>query len=83
MRKGIPRPPRASDPARAVEYQDGLDHLYRHLRDDDRRLVVMRLEGYRTGEIAAELGIEPVVLRMRLSRLRRRLRGEKPLIEWF
>jgi RNA polymerase sigma-70 factor, ECF subfamily len=73
---------RELDPAWAAEYQDVLDHLYRQLRTDDRRLVVMRLQGYRTGEIAAELGIEPVVVRMRLSRLRKRLRSEKPPTDW-
>jgi RNA polymerase sigma factor (sigma-70 family) len=73
---------RELDPAWAAEYHDVLDHLYRQLRADDRRLVVMRLHGYRTGEIAAELGIEPVVVRMRLSRLRKRLRSEKPPTDW-
>jgi RNA polymerase sigma factor (sigma-70 family) len=73
---------RAVDPARAAEFQDVLDHLCGQLRADDHRLVVMRLHGYRTGEIAAELGIEPAVLRMRLCRLRKRLRSEKPMTEW-
>jgi RNA polymerase sigma-70 factor (ECF subfamily) len=66
----------AIDPARAAEYNDLVDHLYRHLRAEDRRLIGMRLQGYRTAEIADELGIDPVVVRMRLSRLRRRLRQE-------
>ena len=73
---------RELDPARAAEYNDSLDHLYLHLRDEDRRLVVMRLQGYRTGEIASELGVAPDVLRVRLSRLRNRLRQEKSLTEW-
>ena len=70
------------DPARAAEYEDLLDHLYRHLRTEDRRLIVMRIQGYRTGEIADELGIKPAVLRVRISRLRKRLRKEKPIVEW-
>jgi RNA polymerase sigma-70 factor, ECF subfamily len=70
-----------SDPAEAAEYNDLLDHLYQHLRSDDRRLVVMRLHGYRTGEIAGELGIDPTVVRMRLSRLRKRLQRENLPIE--
>ena len=61
---------RELDPARAAEYNDLLDHFCRRLRVEDRRMVVMRLQGYRTGEIAAELGIAPAVLRVRLSRLR-------------
>jgi RNA polymerase sigma factor (sigma-70 family) len=71
------------DPARAAEYNDLLDHLYRYLRVEDRRMVVMRLQGYGTGEIAAELGIDPAVLRVRFSRLRKRLRQEKPPADWF
>jgi RNA polymerase sigma-70 factor (ECF subfamily) len=74
---------RELDPAQAAEYNDLVDHLYRYLGVEDRRLVVMRLQGYRTGEIAAELGIEPAVLRVRLSRLRKRLREEKPPAEWL
>jgi RNA polymerase sigma-70 factor (ECF subfamily) len=70
------------DPVRVAEYNDLLDHLFRHLGIEDRRLVVMRLEGYRTTEIATELGIDPAALRVRLSRLRKRLRQEKPLTEW-
>lgn len=73
---------RERDPARAAEYKDLLDHLYRQLGSDERRLVIMRLQGYRTGEIAKELGIDPTVLRMRLSRLRRRLLEKKPPTEW-
>ncbi len=73
----------AASPIRqAAEYNDLLDHLYRHLPVEDRRMVVMRLQGYRTGEIAAELGVAPAVLRVRLSRLRKRLRREKPPAEW-
>jgi DNA-directed RNA polymerase specialized sigma24 family protein len=71
------------DPARAAEYEDLLDHLYRHLRAEDRRLIVMRIQGYRTGEIADELGIAPAVLRVRISRLRKRLRKEKLITEWI
>jgi len=70
------------DPARAAEYNDSLDHLYGRLRSEDRQLVMMRLQGYRGREIAAELGIAPNVLRVRLSRLRHRLRREKPLTDW-
>ncbi len=73
----------AVDPARTAEYKDMLDHLYRRLRTEDRRLIVMRIQGYSTEEIADELGTSATVLRMRLSRLRERLRKEKSLIEWI
>jgi RNA polymerase sigma factor (sigma-70 family) len=74
---------REFEPARAAEYNDLLDHLCRQLGVEERRLVVMRLQGYRTGEIAAELGIDPAALRVRLSRLRKRLRQENPVTEWI
>jgi RNA polymerase sigma factor (sigma-70 family) len=72
---------RELDPARAAEYKDLLEHLYRHLRAEDRQLIGLRLQGYRTREIAAELGIDSAVLRVRLSRLRKRLRQDMPLTE--
>ena len=70
------------DPAQSAEYKELLDRLYGHLRIEERRLVVMRLQGYSTREIAAELRIDPAALRVRLSRLRKRLRQEPPLSEW-
>ena len=76
------RTPGDPDPVRAAEYKDSLNYLYRHLRAEDRRLIIMRLQGYRTGEIAAELGIGAAVVRVRLSRLRKRLRQEHPPTEW-
>jgi RNA polymerase sigma-70 factor (ECF subfamily) len=71
-------PLREIDPARVAEYNDLVDHLLRHLRVEDRRVLVMRSEGYRTQEIAAELGIDPATLRMRLSRIRKRLHQVEP-----
>jgi RNA polymerase sigma factor (sigma-70 family) len=73
----------AVDPARTAELNDTLEHVYRRLRTEDRRLIVMRMQGYRTEEIAGELGTSPAVLRVRLSRIRARLRKEQPLIEWI
>ncbi|MHB1557794.1 MAG: RNA polymerase sigma factor [Isosphaeraceae bacterium] len=70
------------DPARMAAYHDLLERVNRHLRADERRIVIMRLEGYRTHEIAAELGIASGVLRVRLSRLRKRLLREVPAFDW-
>jgi RNA polymerase sigma-70 factor (ECF subfamily) len=69
-------PLREFDPATTAEYNDLVAHFFRSLRTDDRRLLAMRIQGYRTREIAAELGIDPASVRMRLSRIRRRLRDE-------
>ncbi len=69
--------------ARTAEYKDMLDHLYRRLRTEDRRLILMRIQGYRTEEIAGEFGTSAAVLRVRLSRIRQQLRKEKPPIDWI
>ncbi len=69
---------RELDPSRQVEYHDWLEHLLEQLKEEDRRLVQMRLQGYRTREISEVLGVRASVVRMRLSRLRRRLRLGDP-----
>jgi RNA polymerase sigma-70 factor (ECF subfamily) len=71
------------DPARQAEYNDAVEHLCNKLEDQDRRVVQLRLQGYSTAEVARRLGLDADVLRVRLSRLRRRLREEKVLHEWL
>jgi RNA polymerase sigma factor (sigma-70 family) len=70
------------DPAAAAEFRDTLDHLCRQLDERDRRLVELRLQGCSTAEAARHLGEDPDVLRVRLSRLRRRLREKNLLTDW-
>jgi RNA polymerase sigma-70 factor (ECF subfamily) len=62
------------DPAEQAQYHDAVEHVCRHLDDKDRRLVELRLQGLSTAEAARQLGEDADVLRVRLSRLRRRLR---------
>ncbi len=71
-------PLRQGDPLREAEYNDLVDHFLRKLGAEDRRIVAMRCEGYLIREIAAAMGIEPATLRMRISRLRKRLRSDEP-----
>lgn len=71
-------PLRQGDPLREAEYNDLVDHFLRKLGTEDRRIVAMRCEGYLIREIAAAMGIEPATLRMRISRLRKRLRSDEP-----
>jgi RNA polymerase sigma-70 factor (ECF subfamily) len=71
------------DPALQAAYNDAVNHLFSKLDDQDRRVVQMRLQGYSTAEVARRLGLDADVLRVRLSRLRRRLREEKVLTEWL
>jgi RNA polymerase sigma-70 factor (ECF subfamily) len=63
-----------SDPAEQAQYHDAVEHVCRHLDEKDRRLVELRLQGFSTAEAARQLGEDADILRVRLSRLRRRLR---------
>jgi RNA polymerase sigma factor (sigma-70 family) len=72
-----------ADPAAEAQYHDTLDHLCRRLEERDRRLIELRLQGYSTAEAARQLGVDADVLRVRLSRLRRRLRESNALTEWL
>jgi RNA polymerase sigma-70 factor (ECF subfamily) len=72
-----------ADPAEEAQYHDAVEHVCRHLDEKDRRLVELRLQGFSTAEAARQLGEDADVLRVRLSRLRRRLRDSHVLQEWL
>jgi RNA polymerase sigma factor (sigma-70 family) len=72
-----------TDPAEQVEYDDTVAHLFGFLNEAERQVVELRLLGCSTAEVARRLSLDPDVLRVRLSRLRRRLREEKALFEWL
>jgi RNA polymerase sigma-70 factor (ECF subfamily) len=72
-----------ADPADEVQYRDTLEYLCRHVDERERRLIELRLQGYSTAEVARQLGEDADVLRVRLSRLRRRLRESNLLTEWL
>jgi RNA polymerase sigma-70 factor (ECF subfamily) len=73
----------AVDPAREAQYRDAVAYLFRNLQEEDRQLVQLRLQGCSTAEAARRLGVDGDVLRVRLSRLRRRLREKNLLTEWL
>ena len=62
-----------SDPAQLAQFNDQLRHLYANLGAVERRILELRLQGYSTDEIAREVNLNPVALRVRLTRLRQRL----------
>lgn len=66
---GSPEP----DPAKAAQAKDDIRRVMQHLDDDDRQLIELRLDGFRTVEIAERFQIPASTLRMRLSRLREKL----------
>jgi RNA polymerase sigma-70 factor (ECF subfamily) len=72
-----------ADPAHAVQFDDQVQRLCRHLDATERRILEMRLQGFGTAEIAEQLGLNHVTLRVRMTRLRERLRSAGALREWF
>lgn len=71
------------DPSRIAQFNDQVAHLCANLNEVERRLLEMRVQGYDLTEIAEELGLNDVALRVRLTRLRQRLRGAGVLDGWF
>jgi RNA polymerase sigma-70 factor (ECF subfamily) len=74
---------RQDDPARAAEYNDQLKELCRHLSDEERQMLELRLDGHTFPEIAAVLGHHPIALRVRMTRLRQRLKENGVFTECF
>ena len=71
------------DPARAAELNDQIEHLCRDLNPVERRLLALRMQGYSTAEIAQQLDLHPVALRVRMTRLRQRLQASAVLHDWL
>jgi RNA polymerase sigma-70 factor (ECF subfamily) len=71
------------DPAGAAQFADAVRHLCASLDETGRRLLELRLDGYSTAEVAAELGLSDVALRVRMTRLRQRLRAAGVLDDWL
>ena len=71
------------DPSRIAQFNDQVEHLCANLNDAERRLLELRVQGYSLPEIAEDLGLSAVALRVRLTRLRQRLQGAGVLDDWF
>jgi RNA polymerase sigma factor (sigma-70 family) len=70
-------------PAETALYNDAVEHLCGQLDDKDRQLIELRLQGHSTAEVARKLRLDPDILRVRLSRLRKWLRQQNVLPEWI
>jgi len=70
-------------PAETAQYHDQLDQLCRQLDSTERHILALRIDGYTTAEIAEQLGLNHVTLRVRLTRLRERLRSTGTLNDWL
>jgi RNA polymerase sigma factor (sigma-70 family) len=67
------RPGEAMDPAAEAAFRDAARKLYAQLTEVEQQMLDLRLQGYDTEEIAGRLGLNPIALRVRFSRLRKRL----------
>jgi RNA polymerase sigma-70 factor (ECF subfamily) len=63
-----------TDPAQAAQFNDQLVNVCQNLTDVERRMLELRLDGFTSPEVAEQLGIHAVALRVRWTRLRKRLR---------
>ena len=61
-----------SDGEQTVEFSDSLLKFLRSLEPLDQHLLEMRLLGFTTVQVARQLELDPAILRVRLSRLRKR-----------
>jgi RNA polymerase sigma-70 factor (ECF subfamily) len=71
------------DPARAAQFNDSVRSLCASMDETERRMMDLRLQGHTTAEIAAALGLNPITLRVRMTRLRQRLQAAGVLDEWL
>jgi RNA polymerase sigma-70 factor (ECF subfamily) len=71
------------DPAEIAQYRDQLQQLCGLLDATDRQMLILRLDGFTFAEIAEQLALNPVTLRVRLIRLRERLRTSGVLHDWL
>ncbi len=72
-----------SGPDEIAAYNDELAKLCRSLDNVELAMLELRLQGYTTGEVAEKLGIHPVAIRVRWTRLRQRLDAAKVFSDWL
>ena len=69
-------------PSQAAEYEDAIHTLYNSLNTIEKTMLERRLEGYTTEEVARQLGMNPVAIRVRWTRLRQRLHEANIVADW-
>jgi RNA polymerase sigma factor (sigma-70 family) len=72
-----------TDPAAEAQFRDQLDHLCAHLDESEQRVLALRLDGFTPAEIADQIGVSRVALRVRLTRLRQRLTAAGVVTDWL
>ncbi|HEY6565494.1 MAG TPA: ECF-type sigma factor, partial [Pirellulaceae bacterium] len=74
---------REANPDQAAEFNDELGKLLSSLAQADRLLLQMRLDGQSADEITKALGIHPIAMRVRWTRLRKRLETSGIMADWL
>jgi RNA polymerase sigma factor (sigma-70 family) len=72
-----------SDPAELASLRERTQRLWSELDPLERRVMELRMEGLSTADVARQLELDPDILRVRISRLRRRLRDLGIETEWI
>jgi RNA polymerase sigma factor (sigma-70 family) len=72
-----------ADPAQQAALRDQVERLCQSLSATEQTIVDLRLQGHTTEEIARQVELSPVALRVRLTRLRQRLRAAGVLDDWL
>lgn len=72
---------REGEPSEHAEYRSSLEKICESLNGIERQMLERKLEGYTTGEVAEQLGMHPVAIRVRWSRLRDRFASQKIFLE--
>lgn len=70
------------DPAVTASIREATADVLSRLNESETRVIELRLEGYTTADIARRLNLDADVLRVKLSRLRRRLRQAGVMAEF-
>jgi RNA polymerase sigma factor (sigma-70 family) len=70
------------DPAATAANRDAIKTVCNRLDLLEKQLLELHLQGYRTTEAAEILGLNPDVLRVKLSRLRAKLRASGVTADW-
>ena len=73
----------AADPAQAAEFNDQIERLCESMSELERRMLELRLEGFTSPEVAAQLGLHAVAIRVRWTRLRKRLQAAGIVADWL
>lgn len=70
-------------PADISDYNELIQEVCQRLNEAERTMLRMRLDGFSNQEIAEELGLHPVALRVRWTRLKQRLQSSPVLKLWL